>query len=99
MEGGYGVMAKGISFNVTLSEDQIEQIAKVTADKVRYSFEQEKKSYEFYEDELEIKERQLNELSRKFVEKEIIIDRWREIAKKWKKKAEEAIKYVEDSKR
>ncbi|SET43242.1 hypothetical protein SAMN05216389_11155 [Oceanobacillus limi] len=81
-------MAKGLSFNVTLSDEQIDQIAAVTADKIRYSTEVERNTHEYYESKLRTEKRKFELLSRKLAEKEFAIDRLRDVARKWKEKAE-----------
>lgn len=46
------ILGKGINLNVNLSDEQIEQIASITADKVNYTKNQRNSLEEYYELEI-----------------------------------------------
>lgn len=81
-------ITKGLSFNVTLSDEQIEQIASTTADKIDYTTRINDRSNTWYEREIEMLKRQVTKRDEIIVKKEILIERVRESNLRWKELAE-----------
>lgn len=66
---------KGLSLNVTLSEEQIEQIASLSADKVNETKNYSMQSEEYYKQEIQRKDDQINRLNQMIVQREFTSDR------------------------
>lgn len=82
------ILGKGINFNVNLSDEQIEQIASITADKVNYTKNQRNSLEEYYELEITRLKDRIKKRNEIIVNKEILLDRYRERYEKWKNIAE-----------
>lgn len=80
---------KGISFNVTLSKEQIEEIASLTTDKVRQANVYKYANEEWVKQEIEDLERKVNQLNQMIVEREIHIERWKDLSRLWKKRCDQ----------
>lgn len=79
---------KGLSLNVTLSEDQIDKIASLTADKVDYTSKIKDRTDAYYENELKKLKRQIEKRDELIVKKELLLERMTDLKCRWKEKAE-----------
>ena len=86
---------KGISFNVTLGRDQMDEIASMTADKVLKSRGNQYDTEEWLNKEIKDLKRTLAHREKMIVEREIHIERYKEVLKLYKKDSEELKKYKE----
>jgi hypothetical protein len=75
---------KGLSLNVTLSNEQIEEIASLTVDKVRKENIIRYGNEEWYRHEIEELKRDLVNRNKMIVEREIHIERWKKSSKFYK---------------
>lgn len=80
---------KGLSFNVTLSDEQMDHIASLAADKVHYTFQRLRNNDLWNEDKIKNLERELSQRDKLIVEKEFYIDRLRRTMDMYKKKLDE----------
>lgn len=81
-------LTNGLSFNVTLSEEQIEQIASITADKVDYTTRAKRRTDDYYESELEMLKGRIAKRDQIIVQKEILLERVKKSNLRWRDKAE-----------
>lgn len=70
---------KGMSFNVTLSQEQIQEIAAQTADKVLQTNRGRADNQKWNEEEISRLRHQISNRNEIIVQKEIIIERTREV--------------------
>jgi hypothetical protein len=84
---------KGISLNATLSREQIEEIASLSAEKVLQTNSRRYDNEEWYKMEIENLKREITRLNRMIVEREINLDRnrnantfYRELVSKYEEK-------------
>jgi len=75
---------KGISFNVTLSNEQIEEIASQATDKVNFTAKINMGNDSYYKSEIERLEYQLRERDRIITQKEIERDRFLTVLRRHK---------------
>lgn len=80
---------KGLDINVNLSDEQIEQISNLTADKVKYTSDYVKTNERFLKNEIDDLKRQVSNRDKMIVEREITIDRYKKYAQTWKERFEE----------
>jgi uncharacterized coiled-coil DUF342 family protein len=79
---------KGLGFNVTLSKEQMEEIASLTADKVNYTKDKLHNNDQLYKREIEKLENRIIKLNQLIVGKELTIEQYDKAVKRWKDIAE-----------
>jgi hypothetical protein len=81
-----GVLMK---FNVVLDEEQLEEIASITADKVLATVQYQKSSEEWHDREIKSLLLDIQKRESMLVQKDLIIDRQREYLRKLKREIQE----------
>lgn len=81
-------LMNGVNLNVTLSDEQIEQIALTTADKIDYTTRINDRSNVWYEREIEMLKRDVAKRDGMLVQKDIVLERVRESNRRWKELAD-----------
>jgi hypothetical protein len=79
----------GLSFNVTLSDDQMDHIAALAADKVSYTFKRLQNNDMYYDDKIKQLEHQVVKRNELLVGKELFIERLMKIIDEQKLEIEE----------
>lgn len=79
----------GVKFNVTLDNEQINEIASITADKVLATVEYQKSSEEWYDREIKALQKDVQKRDSMLVQKDLVIERQKEYILKLKNKIKE----------
>lgn len=77
---------KGLSFNINLSEEQMDHIAALAADKIQYTINRMNLTYEKYDSEIRDLKRKIEKRDSIIVEKELKIQWLNEIIERQKAK-------------